>query len=314
MKFIDPCNDWAFKRIFGSKESEPVLLAFLNDLLHGGRPIIQSVKIIDPYLPSQVLNLKDTSVDVRAMLQDETEILIEMQMFPISNYRERALFNGAKCLVSQLGRGTRYEEIRPVTLITVADCFLLPETDRWLNHYTLRERHSGDDWPAHGLELVFIELPKVNLPELSVRNAMHDWLAFLKNAQTWHSIPRAVTHPAVREALRMARFDSLSPNEHKNMNARQLYRADQRNMLRYARTEGRQEGVAEGRKEGMQQGMQQGMHRATMDIAHVLLKRGMAVAEVAEATGLSLAAVTQLLSGKKTAAKKSRARAKRASS
>ena len=33
MKFLNPCLDWAFKRIFGSVESRRVLLAFLNDLL-----------------------------------------------------------------------------------------------------------------------------------------------------------------------------------------------------------------------------------------------------------------------------------------
>jgi predicted transposase/invertase (TIGR01784 family) len=103
MTFLDPCNDWAFKRIFGSKNSGPVLLGFLNDLLHQGRRVIREVHIQDPYLPSQVKNLKNTAVDVRALLVDGSEVLIEMQMFPVANYRERVLYNGAKCLVSQLG-------------------------------------------------------------------------------------------------------------------------------------------------------------------------------------------------------------------
>ena len=40
MKLLNPCNDWAFKRIFGSPESRDVLLCFLNDLLHAGRRCI----------------------------------------------------------------------------------------------------------------------------------------------------------------------------------------------------------------------------------------------------------------------------------
>lgn len=287
MTFLDPRNDWAFKRIFGSKESGPVLIGFLNDLLHHGRPVIAHVEILDPYLPSQIKHLKNTAVDVRATLADGSQVLIEMQMLPVAHFRERALYNAAKCLVSQLGRGTKYERIRPVTLITVADCVLLPEAERWLNHFTLRERASGDDWPAHGLELVFVELPKVNLPKLSTREPMHDWLEFLKNAETWRTVPTAVKNPAVRKATRMARYDSLSTTESKAMTARQLYRADQRNMRRHAL------------EEGMQKGMQKGKQQAALDIASALLTRGMAPEEVAETTGLPLTMVHQLCQPKK---------------
>jgi len=33
MKFIDPKTDFAFKRIFGSEESNEILISFLNALL-----------------------------------------------------------------------------------------------------------------------------------------------------------------------------------------------------------------------------------------------------------------------------------------
>jgi len=105
MTFLDPCNDWAFKRIFGSRESAPVLIGFLNDLLHHGRPVIEKVHILDPYLPSQIKNLKDSAVDVRATLHNGSEVLIEMQMLPVAGFCERVLYNGAKCISSQLGRG-----------------------------------------------------------------------------------------------------------------------------------------------------------------------------------------------------------------
>ncbi len=75
------------------------------------------------------------------------------------------------------------------------------------------------------------------------------------------------------------------------MTARQLYRADQRNMLLQARTEG--------------------VQQASLDIAGVLLARGMSVEEVADATSLPLAAVRQLVAGKKPGTVK-RARATKA--
>jgi hypothetical protein len=37
MRFINPKTDVAFKRIFGSEQSKPILLSFLNALLYGER-------------------------------------------------------------------------------------------------------------------------------------------------------------------------------------------------------------------------------------------------------------------------------------
>lgn len=282
MKFIDPCNDWAFKRIFGSRESEAVLIGFLNDLLHNGQPVIEKVKILDPYLPSQTKNLKNTAVDVRATLNDGREVLVEMQMFPMQSFRERVLYNGAKCLSSQLGRGTDYSRVRPVTVITVADCLLLPEEHGWLSRFTLHDTKADKAWPAAGLELIFVELPKLRLDKLPASEPLHDWLAFLKNATDWHSIPRAVTNPAVRHALRLARQDSLSPTEAQTMTRRQLYREDQKNIIRYALHTGTEQGMLEGEK------------KAARAFALASLRRGLSPDLVADITGLKLAEIQKL--------------------
>ncbi len=287
--FIDPTNDWAFKRIFGSRESGPVLVGFLNDLMHGGRKVIQSVKILDPYLPSQIKNLKNTAVDVRATLADGSEVLIEMQMFSVAGFRSRVLYNGAKCIASQLGRGSDYERLRPVTVITIADCVLLPETKSWLSRYTLKEQQTNAPWPAPGLELIFIELPKVD-PARLTSHPLHDWVEFLKNAVNWRNIPSAVTNDAVRDALTLARHDNLSPSESQTMTKRQLYRQDQINAMRYALTEGLQQGI----QKGLQQGMRQGETESSLRIAKASLAQGLAPELVATITGLSLTKIRAL--------------------
>jgi predicted transposase/invertase (TIGR01784 family) len=103
MRFLDLRNDWAFKRVFGSRESTGVLRGFLNDTLHDGHPVITDVEILDPWLPSRLHKLKNSAVDVRARSADGAEALIEMQMFPVAGYGRRVLYNGAKCLAAQLG-------------------------------------------------------------------------------------------------------------------------------------------------------------------------------------------------------------------
>ena len=60
------------------------------------------------------------------------------------------------------------------------------------------------------------------------------------------------------------------------------------------RREGREEGIELGREEGIELGREEGREEERLDIARRLLGRGAAPAEVAEVTGLSLAAVIEL--------------------
>ena len=129
--FLDPTIDWAFKRIFGSLESHDILVGFLNDLLlHAGQPVIQSLTIKDPYLPARLKDLKETAVDVRAVLSDGTEKLIEMQLFPTSGFTQRLNYNAAKVMAGQLRRGGNYLNVRPVTVIAITNFVILPHRGR----------------------------------------------------------------------------------------------------------------------------------------------------------------------------------------
>jgi predicted transposase/invertase (TIGR01784 family) len=186
MKFLDPKMDWAFKRIFGSAGSRGLLRRFLNDLLHRGREVIAEVEILDPYLPSRLKLEKNSAVDVRARLADGAEVIVEMQMFPVAAFPQRVLFNGAKCLTSQLGRGQDYRRIRPVIMVTIADCVLLADTLHWRSDYTLSERKTRRTYPGGGLHCIFVELPKAELAEVPAAEPLRAWLEFLKNAPASH--------------------------------------------------------------------------------------------------------------------------------
>ncbi|MFP4103580.1 PD-(D/E)XK nuclease family transposase [Coleofasciculus sp.] len=45
MNFISPKVDYAFKKIFGSEQSQAILISFLNAIIYGGHQIIQSLTI-----------------------------------------------------------------------------------------------------------------------------------------------------------------------------------------------------------------------------------------------------------------------------
>jgi hypothetical protein len=42
-RFLDPKNDLAFKRLFGTEKNKGILLAFLNDIFDGVHPKIEDM-------------------------------------------------------------------------------------------------------------------------------------------------------------------------------------------------------------------------------------------------------------------------------
>ena len=116
MQFINPKTDYAFKKIFGSDESQDILISFLNAILYQGQPIIVSLEIIDPYAPGRISALKNTYFDVKAKLNTGQNVLIEMQAFNVPAFTKRIVYNAAKTYANQLRIGEEYPRVRPIYL------------------------------------------------------------------------------------------------------------------------------------------------------------------------------------------------------
>ena len=74
MRFLNIKTDYAFKKVFGSQNSKNILKNFLNSTLDLSSPIE------DPYNVPKLQGMKETAVDVKATLQDQTKVIIEMQI------------------------------------------------------------------------------------------------------------------------------------------------------------------------------------------------------------------------------------------
>ena len=96
MDFINPKTDFAFKKIFGSSDSKDILISFLNALIYQGEAKIKDLEIIDPYSPGKVAILKDSYLDVRATLNDNTMVIVEMQVWPVADFEQRIWYNAAQ--------------------------------------------------------------------------------------------------------------------------------------------------------------------------------------------------------------------------
>jgi predicted transposase/invertase (TIGR01784 family) len=96
-KYLDPKNDYAFKRIFGTEKNQDILVHFLNDMLSfSGKNQIQSVSFLKTAQDPEIAAKKQSLVDV--LCKDETgrQYIVEMQVARTPGFEKRAQYYAAK--------------------------------------------------------------------------------------------------------------------------------------------------------------------------------------------------------------------------
>ncbi len=257
MQFINPRTDFAFKKIFGSAQSKPILLSFLNALLHDERPVIVDLEIIDPYLAPKIQGVKDTFVDVRARLQDGRSVIIEMQVLNDAGFEKRVLYNAAKSYSTQL---QPYVQLCAVVALTITDFVMFPEHAEVQSAYVLKEKTRLTDYREGDLELVFVELPKFQKQLDELAGVKEKWLYFLRHAPDLKLVPAAMEQvPELNAAFQMANEANMTTEELHAQEMKLYWINSQRSQVEHGKAEGRAEGLAEGRADGLAEGRADGL-------------------------------------------------------
>ena len=292
MRFLDVRTDYAFKRVFGSEQSIPILQSFLNAVLEypPEREIVELV-IVDPYQVPLLKGMKDTYVDVKALLKDGRRVIIEMQVLNVEGFEKRILYNAAKTYSQQLMKGEDYTLLNPVIALTLTDFTLFPTAADMISRFKLLEKQRYIEY-IDDIELVFIELPKFNKDESQLADIQDQWLYFVKNAGSLAAVPTVMgENPVFRKAFEIANTANLSEAELEAQDKRHDLILLQRGALALAEKRGMQSGLEKGMEQGLEQGMEKGMEKGIQQerlrIAIALLTSGMEKAQVMKATGLS---------------------------
>ena len=232
MNFINPKTDFAFKRIFGSEQSKPILISFLNALLYQGKSTIADLEILNPYLAPKVRGMKDSFLDIKAKLADQTSVIIEMQVLNYEGFEKRILFNAAKSYSTQLKIGEGYSLLNPVIALTITDFTMFESLEMVVSRFVLKEKEYLLDYPIDDLELVFVELPKFDKALDELTSLTDQWLNFLKHARDLERVPETMgSIPAIQQAFDIADQANLTPEELDDLQQREFYLYDMQTAL-----------------------------------------------------------------------------------
>jgi len=257
MQFLDVKTDYAFKKVFGSDTSKEILKSFLNALVYDNKKVkIKDLEIVDPYNIPMIKGIKDTYVDVKALLDDNTKVIIEMQVLNHEGFEKRVLYNAAKNYSIQLNKAEDYQLLNPVIALSIVDFTMFKDSNKVITNFKLLDKEQLIEY-NDDIELIFIELPKFNQNLEQLENIKDQWIYFIKNAGSLEYIPETL-NANIKQALDTVNEANLSKDELESQHKRKEFISIQKLALLKAKNDGIVQGKEEGRVEGKEEGIELG--------------------------------------------------------
>jgi predicted transposase/invertase (TIGR01784 family) len=186
-KFLDPKNDVAFRRIFGSEKNKDILIHFINDVLelkNGDK--IKEVTFLPTIQIPEIAAKKQSVIDVLCKDENGVQLIIEMQVSPQQGFEKRAQYYAAKAYSRQLNKGkeegARYIDLKAVIFIAISANIIFKDKICYKSDHIILDKESY----AHDLQdfsFTFIELPKFKITDINLlTNIIEKWCYFFKNA------------------------------------------------------------------------------------------------------------------------------------
>ncbi|MDR2261100.1 MAG: Rpn family recombination-promoting nuclease/putative transposase [Azoarcus sp.] len=270
-EILKPRNDAVFKHLMRDKR---LLVSFLQSALDLPPEDYSEVQLIDPHLPGERPESKLGILDVKVTTAQGNIIDIEIQLNPVPEMRERAIFYLSGMIREQVRRGESYRKVKRAICILITGYEEIHDSVRYHNKYMLYDPDSGSLF-SRAMEVHTLELPK--LPEEGDGTKLCAWLEFIRASREEEFEMLAQKDPDI--GLAVVKLKDLSQDE-------RLYE------LALARE--KLEWDIASREEGAEK---RGREAAQRAIAQNLLKLGIPPGDIAQATGLSQAEIRQLQDG-----------------
>ena len=286
MRFADPKNDLAFKKIFGNLKHKNILISFLNSVLDfKNEKEIVEVELANPYQVPKIPELKETILDIQAKNRSGEKFIVEIQRKDLGNFTKRSLYYTSKAYVEQLPKGNDYTSLKKVYFIGIVNFEIFSSKKFISRHLIINKETNKQD--LDDFEFTFIELPKFNKELHQLESILDKWIYFIKNAQDLTLIPQEYENKEeFLDAFEVAKQTSWNTDELKVYEYMALREFDEINALRTAEKKGYLKGEQKGIEKGMKQGIEKGIEKEKLEIARKSILQGLDNATISMITGV----------------------------
>lgn len=269
-------NDIVFKIFFSKAGHEKYLKSFLEALLNIP---IKKVEIVQEASLKQ-MSIKDKlgRLDIKATINDESIINIEMQMRNEHNIEKRSTYYGSRLISEQLSSSDRYEEVKPVILINILNYEFLEVPEYHTETVTVAKKHREYEI-VRDIKYHFIELPKFRRQRPELANALECWLALIDYKD--------------KELVKMAEEKETIIKEAKEDFEEVLSEGALKEIIEFRESAERDAASRrywaekKGMEEGMAKGMAKGSKNEKIKIAKKMLEENMNIKLIMQITELS---------------------------
>lgn len=175
MEKLRVTNDYVFKKIFAKKGNESILKDFLIAVLEIPIEKIEVVK--EAQLERKIETNKLGILDIKATLDNNITVNIEMQVKNEYNIKERTLFYWSELYSSELYKNQDYSENKKTITINILNFNIFKEGPY---HERCRiKRDYNNELLTEDLEIHFIQIPKCR--DIEIKTELDYWMQFIGN-------------------------------------------------------------------------------------------------------------------------------------
>ena len=174
---IPMTNDYLFRALL--QQNNRVLKALICALLHLDPKSVQKVSVENPIELGKSYEEKELILDIKALLNGNMVINLEMQVVNEHNWKERSMCYLCRSF-DNLNRGMDYSEIKPAVQIGILNFSLFPEIPEfYANYYMMNEKtyHKYSD----KFRLAVVDLTQIErATEEDCKYKIDQWAKFFK--------------------------------------------------------------------------------------------------------------------------------------
>ncbi len=262
-------NDVIFKAFFAKKGNEQFLIDFLTGLL---KVEIKGITIREEVDLLKLTNEeKGGRLDLQATLSDGTIVSIEMQVKNSGNIEDRTAFYSAHVLNRETEKGTPYEEIKQVIMVNILNYNLLDVEEYVSETVTVLDKHREYE-VIDLMKYYFIELPKFRRQNPDMNDKLNQWLAIIDDTDRGKIKMAEEKNEKIKSALDEIGTLTGDAEIQRMAELRDKWERDRISEISYA--------------------TKKGERKAKLETAKKLLKNGISVDIIVDATGLTKEEVT----------------------
>ncbi len=282
--YINPFEDWAFKKIFASEVSKEVTKAFLNAILAGKRKIV-SLEFGKNEYPGEIKSERGVVLDFICTDITGTQFLVEVQRQKQLYFKERSLYYTSRLISDQALKGHKdwKYNLNEVYSISLLEDFCLPDTNsnKYIHEVSLCNIETGVVF-YDKLKFIYIEVIKFDKKENELETELEKWLYYMKHISEMKEEPDFLKMPELKQFAYLAEYANLTDGERAIHRAIQKVQWDNNAIMDYAIETAVEKAVEEAVKTAASTA-----YEKSIGVARDLLADGISLVQVIKSTGLS---------------------------